>query len=414
MGRFFRQPNSSMGCCMKGSIYTSERCPICGGLLKHDENRAGLFCLEHPQVRAERNFRVRFRVSSKNLIQKSFRSYQEAIRFLTGLRFKHDEGSLDARDYQGDNPLSFENQAVAWLQTKKGRLSRNGYREIRRYIYKAVDSWGQRNVKTIGFGDVEDFLLGLQVSTKTQSNARSALHDFFVWLSRREGIPVPDMPEINFELGWRRIVDIETQQAILGEVKRQSWDINPKIWIGIRWLCTYVSIRPNELRNLHEREIAVNGFFVIPSPKEKKPKLVPMLDEDIELYRSLPVGLPDLYFFRHILGNGAAKPGQQFAKDYFYRWWKRACSALGVDGVDLYGGTRHSSTSALSAYFSEEELRNHGTMHGTNSAFRRYMQTEGQPSLKVYAKMRDVAEGGNKPKTKVIPLDRSVSKKRQD
>lgn len=32
--------------------------------------------------------------------------------------------------------------------------------------------------------------------------------------------------------------------------------------------------------------------------KEKKPKLVPMLEEDIALVKSLPAALPDLPFFR--------------------------------------------------------------------------------------------------------------------
>ena len=57
-----------------------------------------------------------------------------------------------------------------------------------------------------------------------------------------------------------------------------------------------------------------------------------MLEEDIELYKSMPIGFfgfPEQYFFRQEKGNGAAKPGSQFGKDYLYKWWKKACAELG-------------------------------------------------------------------------------------
>jgi hypothetical protein len=393
--------------CMKGNIYTSEKCPICGGALRHDENRGGLFCKTHHEIRATNNFRVKFGRGAN----KRFDEYAPAIRFLTGLRFKHDEGTYDKRDYQQSNPLGFQNQALKWLQVKEHEVKPNTYRDIRRTIDRAIDAWGQRNVRTFGYGDIEDFLLSLGVGDKTRSNSQSHLNGFFTWLSRRENIPVPDMPEIKYELGWREIIDIETQQAILDEVYRQTWEHNPRIWIGIQWLSTYVAIRPNEMRMLRERDINVNGLFVIPSPKERKPKLVPMLDEDVELFESLPKGMPDLFFFRHIKGNGSAAPGSQFAKDFFYRNWKRACKALGVDGVDLYGGTRHSTATALSEHFSKEELREHGTMHSTNKAFDRYVQKETAPSRDVYKKAREIAkkkaDKKNKRRAKVLPLKKN-------
>ena len=153
------------------------------------------------------------------------------------------------------------------------------------------------------------------------------------------------MPKIEYELGWRNIIDIELQQEIIQEVRRIC--STPKIWLGVKWLATYVSIRPGEMRNLQERHIDVNGFIVVPHPKEKKPKLVAMLEEDIEAYHSFPRGLPDLYIYRHDKKNGTAKIGDQFSKNVWYSWWSKACDNLGVSEVDLYGGTRHSTASAL-------------------------------------------------------------------
>jgi hypothetical protein len=121
-----------------------------------------------------------------------------------------------------------------------------------------------------------------------------------------------------------------------------------------------------------------------------------MLPDDIELYKAQPSGLPDLFFFRHLKGNGAAKPGSQFGKDYFYKWWARACRELGIEGVDLYGGTKHTSTTAMSEYFTPDEMKTSGTMHATNAAFERYFQAKAKPSRAIYEKIaqsREAASG---------------------
>lgn len=373
---------------MKGNVYTSQRCPICRGKLLHDENRGGCFCKDHPEIRATGNFTVHFGRKTA----KRFQEYSFAIRFLTGCRFKEDEGTFDHRDYKASHPLGFKTQAEKWLSVKEQTTKHNTYRNIKRDMNNAIKHWGQANVKTLGYGEIEDYLFGIGgIGDKTRSNIKSVLHDFWGWLSKREGIQIPDFPETKFELGWRNIIDLETQSKILNEVWRISESTNQKIYMGIRWLATYVSIRPNEMRNLRERDINVNGFFVIPHPKEKKPKLVAMLPEDIELYESIqPKSLPDVYFFRHIKGNGACRPGDQFGKDYLWKWWTKACSNLGIKGVDLYGGTRHSTTTALSEHFTRDELRNSGTFHASNKAFERYCQSQKQDSLRIYQKVKEV------------------------
>jgi integrase len=188
---------------------------------------------------------------------------------------------------------------------------------------------------------------------------------------------MPKFPEIRFELAWRRTVDKETQSAIIDEVRRISWDINPKIWIGIKWLATYISIRPIELIQIREGDFDLGlGVVNVRYNKERRPKTVPMLDEDITLVRSFPTALPTLYFFRHGPRRGLpAAKRHRFGKDYLYSWWKQACANLGIAGVDLYGGTRHSSARALREYCSPEQIKR-ATMHTTNKAFERYFQIE--------------------------------------
>lgn len=321
------------------------------------------------------SYRVRFGRD----IQKRFKSKDEAERFLTGLRFKADEKTLDVRDYSKANPLAIGNQSLLWLRTKE-RSSRSHYRNLERWMNLAVSAWGNRNVKTVGYSDLQDLIDAQPVSDKTKHDMADCYHQFFKWLNKRERIPVPEIPEYKFSLGWREIIDLDTQSAIIAEVER----IAPfRIWLGIKWLATYIAIRPAEMRALRERDVNLQGMIVCrpEATKEKKPKLVPMLEEDIELLKGWPEALPDVPFFRW-------PNGKQIDAHAFYRWWKKACANLGIEGVDLYGGTRHSSTTAMAAVFGRDELKRSGTMHGTNKAFERYCQGEAAPSLKIYDQLR--------------------------
>jgi integrase len=168
-------------------------------------------------------------------------------------------------------------------------------------------------------------------------------------------------------------------------VKRISYNINPKIWIGIKWLATYVSIRPAEMINLKESDFDLSlGLVNVQYNKERKSKIVPLLPEDVELIKGFPRALPHVFFFRHDKRKGVAENKRnQFGKDYFYKWWKIACSNLGIENVDLYGGTRHSSVKALRDQFSPEQIKR-GTMHHSNKAFERYFQIELEDSRKIY------------------------------
>lgn len=91
-----------------------------------------------------------------------------------------------------------------------------------------------------------------------------------------------------------------------------------------------------------------------------------MLDDGMDLVSSLPRGEPEEYFFRH----GSGKP---FGINHLYRSWKQACKNLGIEGVDLYGGSRHSSAIALKKYRNTEEIKR-ATMHSASKTFERYFR----------------------------------------
>ena len=62
-----------------------------------------------------------------------------------------------------------------------------------------------------------------------------------------------------------------------------------------------------------------------------------------------------------------------FGTKYFYKCWIKACDKLNVKGLDLYGGTRHTTTTALAREVGEFGAKK-ATGHETNKAFERYCQ----------------------------------------
>jgi integrase len=211
-------------------------------------------------------------------------------------------------------------------------------------------------------------------------------------------IALPEIPETPYESGYRNITDIETQQKILKEVKRLTYHINPKIWLGIKWLCTYIPMRPQEMMNLKEEDIIPDmGILFIRNPKEKSnkmPKIIHLNDDDIEILKNMPSGLTHLYFFRHSMGIKGCKVGQKFGERYLYKKWKMACDNLGIHDIDLYGGTRHTTATALGEKLTPEQIK-HGTFHSTNKAFERYFQPHVRNERLVYQTAKDLQHSYN-------------------
>ena len=359
---------------MKGGIYSDEKCPICGASLK-DTGRS-LACPKHKECRATRH-KVIF-----GTITKRFKSYNDADRFLNGVRFKTDENTFDERDYRKDNPLGFSNMSEKWL-LYHGKEVRPGTRKnLISHIRHAQYFFENTNVKDIRYGNLEDFLHSISLSDKSKHNILSTIHSFFVWMKKRREInELPDFPEVSFELGYRRTVDKETQSQIIQEVERIC--PNRKVYLGIKWLATYISIRPGELIKLTEGNIDTgNGYLYIPASDSKTEyKAIPLISEDVEILKSFPLSFPAMPFFRHAGGIQGVADNEPFGLKYFYKWWVKACKNLGIEGVDLYGGTRHSSVRALRKYRSPEEIKR-AAMSETNKAFERYMGKDTDDDLR--------------------------------
>jgi integrase len=370
---------------MKGDIYSRQKCPVCGGRLVHDEKRNGCFCLMHPRCGATRFF---------------VQNYFEAYQFLSGLRFKWVEGTFDARDYQKDAPLGFKTLAKKYIQMKEQQGLRS-ISNVRNYMHRAWNYWDQKNVKTFNRADIREFLYAIEnISEKTRHNYMSCIRDFFKNLVHDEVIDItqmPRMPRINYELGYRNITDLETQTAILNKIYELTYHLNPKIWLGCDILSHYTNIRPNDLLGLTEGDIdAKHSIITIKRPTKKKGKLkkltIRLLDkhsQEIGKLKKKCPGLPQVPFFRHVSGVSGVQANKPFGEKYFYKWWMRACEKLGVKGLDLYGGTRHTTTTELAKRVGQEGAKK-ASGHETNKAFERYCQYQDDDTFELVRMVADM------------------------
>lgn len=217
---------------MRGGIYTREKCPECGRNFK-DNGFDGLQCPDHPQYRAEKNFQVRFL-----RIHREFKTYHKAARLLNGLRYEVDTDKFDERDYQDKaQPLSFGNLVDTWLKIKQhSGMKESSWVKIKGHLHRAVDYWGDKNIKEITSFDLQEYALTLKdLSSKSQSNQLSTLSQFWRWAASFDRmIKIPKFPRVRVKLGWRKTISRKVQQDVLEEARR----IAPrKAWIGIKFLC---------------------------------------------------------------------------------------------------------------------------------------------------------------------------------
>ena len=357
---------------MRGSIYTDQKCPLCGSPFRHDDSRRGLFCPDHPDQQANKAFMVQFGLD----IRRRISEYRCAEAFLDQLRHEKAQGRLDPRDHLSKSPHSFTQLSKLWLERKRNSVAPGTYRLLRCYIRKAQTFFGDINIRSVDYAMLEDWLDTLPGSDKTRANYLACIHNFYSWLKSRKKITLADFPEfptVRFELKYRKTISKETQTAILAQIRKETYVKNPKVWLAVRWLSVYIALRPEELRNVRERDIDLDrGTLLIPHPKERRPKIIPLLPEDLAMVEGMTRALPDIYFFRH--PDNGSRPGQRFGKKFLYVQWRKACEELSIEGVDLYGGTRHSSAIALRQHSTPEQIRQ-ATMPTTNTAFGRYYQT---------------------------------------
>jgi len=374
---------------MKGGIYSNENCPICGQRLKHDENK-GVHCPSHTEIRATK-MQLRF-----DTITRRFQNYEDAYRMLTGLRYKVDEKSFDPKDYKTSQPLGFENLVERFLHSKRHIKSVEKYRQRLSF---GVTAWGNRNIKEIGTADIADLINELRDKNKSDKYIKvikDTMEMLWKWLIDREEIKkLPKFPKVKGIMKFRNVVTKEDQIKIFNKIKEMTLS-NPRIYMAVSILMTYPNVRPGELVQVKEKDFDADmKRLYLNSTKEGKRKHLPLILEDVEMLLSLRKSFPEMHIFRHHKGFGSAKPGEGFGKGYLNSVWKKACNELGIDGVSIYPGTKHSTVMDMrnEQGLSKSDCKE-ATGHVSNKAFDRYYEVQDDALRSLYK--------GNRPDNEVI------------
>ena len=364
---------------MRGGIFSDQKCPLCGGIFV-DDGKTGLHCKIHPDQKA-----TRFRVKYAKLYRR-VSSYDEALALLGLFRGKAGEGTFDYREYLTARPLGFSNMTQRFLALKKKTMRPNGYRRYVDYDHKACAFFGGRPITQINTGDLEDFIHSLdQLSSYTVKCHLDFVMSVLRWAKRRGDIKeVPEKPSWKWQQRMRRILDKQTQANVIEKVYEKYWQIFPRACVAIELLSVYPKIRPGELLQVKEKDIdLINGTICISQPKESRdPKFVRLVPQHVELIRSLPRGFGEMFFLRHDKGRGGRAQGSRLGKNLLYQLWTAACRELGIEGVPLYPGTKHTTASALARQFPSELVRK-ATGHASK-AFERYLILSEDDCLTLY------------------------------
>ena len=300
--------------------------------------------------------------------------------------------------------IQYDELAEEWL-SRKASLSRQGkikastVKSYRARILLSMDYLGVTTlVNEIGFKELDSFATSCDKSPKTVAEALRCVKELLTWAYHRGDLSIlPQFPRFsvsNDDMEMRGTVNKQTQEEILDRIRENEWQRAPRKYIACKMLATYVNIRPGELRDVRERDYdRETGHLTIRRHKTSRtvPKVVRLLDSDRGLLNSLPQGLPEVPLFRYDKPFSTVLAGDSFGVGALYRCWKRAAISVGHSGVDLYGGTRHSSCIALykEVGLSPEQIRRaSGTR--TSRAFMRYLPLD----IEDIAEIHGMAEPG--------------------
>jgi integrase len=343
------QENGSV-LCMKGGIYTKEKCPICRQKFERGEN--DLFCFNH-QTRPKKYFiKLYTKELKKNVCLysdsrgNSFSSYEQANRILTKIRAEIDAGSFDISRYVPLKlkPLQFNNWSAKWLHNKevekeKKLISPSFLKELRRFVRMFQDYFKDEDIRDIGTKKINDFYLTLKGSPKYILNILSCLHkmlsDALDWeeIKKMPKFPKIEVPEPDF-----KTIDLDTQDEAISRIP----DLMDRAYISYT---ARQMVRPSETRALfwddldfkHDRTTIRRHFSLNElreTTKSRRIKVLPLDGEVKELLLRLPRHITSPFVFQ--------KKGRPYSESYARKLWNRIIAEMGIK-ISFYRRTRHSS-----------------------------------------------------------------------
>jgi len=374
-------------------IRTKEKCPRCGRKFVHVEG-LGMVCLKCKTT--PRRYYIdlywqgkKVRIYSDKSGQ-TLSSYEQAKRLASKIEYEIEHKTFDPSKYVKSDFQSFlfENYIQRWLDFSESRLKPSSFKSRKvlafKYLIPYFKSKDIRELRTADIQDFYSFLKKKNLSLKTIYNILAELKALLNFAKKREDIEkVPVFPKVKVEekpIVW---LTKEQQMNLLKAIPEKHRPI-------FIFLFTY-GCRPGEARALKwdcidfiNKLIYIKRTFshrkLVEIPKEGKWKVFPLLPHIEKLFKHLYKNRTGVSEFVFVPGSG----GKWYGEKILPKLWKKACKDVGIDGVTLYEGVRHSfAMQRLSAGFSYEEV---GAClgHSDVRTTRRYGRLMAQNLIKVF------------------------------
>jgi hypothetical protein len=271
-----------------------------------------------------------------------------------------------------------DHHLAAYLQHWRERVetrkrSANTLREIERYAEPDghLSYWRGRSVRSITYGELEDFHLWLArrgLSAKSQRNVSGVLRAMLRWLKRRGTIDaVPEFPVIEVAKPTpTRIISMDEQARILAAI---PWPRRGGFLAAAHECMRLSEVRACDLDDWDGNELVIDK--AVQGPRRDAPirttknkSAVRRRPWSDELRRWLAWRLEQATPASRLRGQhalfwnpSARSTAKRWTPDSMEREWARACDRASVPRVPFQQGTRHATLTALGQHLPERVLR---------------------------------------------------------
>jgi len=226
-----------------------------------------------------------------------------------------------------------------------------------------LEPLGTVPLHALDYGVLEDFsleLAGRGLSTKSRRNVLGAVRSCLGWLKRRGELrDLPEFPWPKVEEYEPRLISVDDQDRILAAI--------PEIERGVFLALALLGLRPGEARALEVSDYR-DGWLVVDKGMKGASARAPIRGTKTGRPKRLPVPVPLAdWIARHVSPSSRLRAAPLFVNPRTgIRWshwairehWLAAAAAVGLEGVRLYEGTKHSmATDALRRGVSERALQ---------------------------------------------------------
>ena len=240
----------------------------------------------------------------------------------------------------------FKNLVYQYLDERKKVMTPAGFQAKQSWFKKIVSFFGSEDVRDIRGYHVQDFvnsLLDDGLSANSVKKVLVELRAFLNWCAKQELIEkVPPMPEIKTSQKARRYLSPEQQLRILECIPDEH---KPIFEFGM-----LTGLRPGELRAIMWDAVDLDNGFVyikrafsldklVEFPKEKKPKIIPLVGRLREIIEEQARNRKGLFVFSY----QHRKRSIPYPQKRLWKIFKDALQKSGLpEDVTLYETFRHS------------------------------------------------------------------------